>query len=102
MKKIDCEDENNTKETRLKVYKRALNIIEKKGFNYGICYAIHEVTGICNKGSRGHYSDILGNFPEVIKQEPTEKKWGLYWFICNEEGHKQRCEILSNAVKELS
>lgn len=103
MKKIECEGESNTKKTRLKVYKRALNIVRKKDFQYGMCYAIHEVTGVCNKRSRCHYSDILDIFPEITKQEPpAEKKWGLYWFICDEEGRKQRCKILRNAIKELS
>lgn len=84
---------NMTKKEKIICYKKAINLISDRGFNFSICPALMIYSRDNN------IKDIGEMFPEFIKYKPKGKAHNSYWWPITHK--KKRIKILQEIISEL-
>lgn len=82
------------KRERHKMYKAALERLDRMGTNCGLCCCV----------SRSHPAWLscadVQDLPEIKAQRPKGLLDALYWWPLNEEGYQKRRQVLLKCIKE--
>jgi hypothetical protein len=92
------EKTRNNKALRLRIYKEALEIIKRKDYITGFCFALRKVLYVPTNGYLSGYK-IKKYYPELEKYRPND--YCIYWFKRDEQGQKKRIKILKKIIKEM-